>query len=85
MAFRGLQSESIAQGQAHKAISQELTSLVVDPFDEWAQAYKERLKQHKTTVLDNWLRNYEQSHYDLSKLKNLYLNKMRKADEIEDE
>lgn len=40
MAFRGLQAESIAQGQAHRSISKELTTLVADPFDEWAQDYK---------------------------------------------
>jgi len=40
MAFRGLQAESIAQGKAHRSISNELTTLVADPFDEWAQDYK---------------------------------------------
>jgi hypothetical protein len=40
MAFRGLQQESAAQGQAHNNISKELTNLVADPFDDWAQSYK---------------------------------------------
>lgn len=40
MAFRGLQAESVAQGQAHHSISKELDTLVADPFDEWAQGYK---------------------------------------------
>jgi hypothetical protein len=40
MAFRGLQSESIAEGQAHKHVSQELKTLVAGPFDEWSKAYK---------------------------------------------
>ena len=40
MAFRGLQAESINQGQAHNSIAKELTTLVADPFDHWAQAYK---------------------------------------------
>lgn len=40
MAFRGLQAESIAQGQAHLIVSKELHSLVADPFTEWAQVYK---------------------------------------------
>lgn len=42
MAFRGLQAESTAQGQAHKAIATELETLVADPFDQWAQTYKVR-------------------------------------------
>lgn len=42
MAFRGLQAESAAQGQAHHTIAKELTTLVADPFDEWAQGYKVR-------------------------------------------
>jgi hypothetical protein len=40
MAFRGLQQESVAQGQAHNNIAKELTTLVADPFDDWAQSYK---------------------------------------------
>ncbi len=40
MTFRGLQDESAAQGQAHKSIAKELETLVVDPFDEWAQGFK---------------------------------------------
>jgi hypothetical protein len=40
MAFRGLQAESVKQGQAHNSIAKELTTLVADPFDQWAQAYK---------------------------------------------
>lgn len=40
MAFRGLQAESTAQGQVHKNIAKELETLVADPFDDWAQAYK---------------------------------------------
>ena len=40
MAFRGLQAESVNQGQAHNSIAKELTTLVADPFDHWAQAYK---------------------------------------------
>jgi hypothetical protein len=38
--FRGLQSESVAQGQVHKSIAQELRKLVVDPFDQWSQGHK---------------------------------------------
>ncbi len=40
MTFRGLQSESAAQGQTHKNIAKELETLVVDPFDDWAKGYK---------------------------------------------
>lgn len=42
MAFRGLQTESANQGEAHKAIAKELHTLVADPFDEWAQGHKVR-------------------------------------------
>lgn len=40
MTFRGLQAESVNQGQAHNSIAKELTTLVADPFDHWAQAFK---------------------------------------------
>ncbi|KAF8817572.1 hypothetical protein BYT27DRAFT_7199108 [Phlegmacium glaucopus] len=85
MAFRGLQAESVTQGQAHNSIAKELTTLVADPFDRWAQAYKARLRQTKTTVVDNWLRSYEQAQVDVSKLKHQYLAKTRRADEAEDD
>ena len=37
------------------------------------------------TVVDNWLRSYEQAQADVSKLKHQYLAKTRRADEAEDE
>lgn len=40
MAFRGLQAESAAQGEAHKAIAKELQTLVGEPFEEWAHGHK---------------------------------------------
>lgn len=40
MAFRGLQAESTAHGQAHKTIATELDTLVADPFEQWAHTYK---------------------------------------------
>ncbi|PFH51886.1 hypothetical protein AMATHDRAFT_58092 [Amanita thiersii Skay4041] len=85
MAFRGLQTESVAQGKVHDVAAKELTSLVVDPFSQWAQGYKERLKQSKATVLDNWLRSYEQAQTDVHKLKQQYLTKTRRADDAEDD
>ncbi|KAJ7504519.1 hypothetical protein B0H11DRAFT_521310 [Mycena galericulata] len=85
MAFRGLQAESAAQGQAHKAISTELETLVADPFDQWAQTYKDRLHQSRASLVDYWLRSYEQAHGEVSKLKHQYLAKTRRADEAEDD
>ncbi|KIM44972.1 hypothetical protein M413DRAFT_17839 [Hebeloma cylindrosporum] len=85
MAFRGLQQESVAQGQAHNNIAKELTTLVADPFDDWAQSYKDRLRQNKLTVIDNWLRSYEQAQGEVAKLKHQYLAKVRRADEAEDD
>lgn len=85
MAFRGLQSESIAQGKVHEAIAKELDNLVAEPFDEWAKGYKERLRQNRATVVDGWLRSYEHAQADVIKLKNQYLSKMRRADEAEDD
>lgn len=42
MAFRGLQAESIEQGQAHAAVANDLHTLVADPFEHWAQGHKVR-------------------------------------------
>ena len=40
MSFRGLQAESAAQGEVHRAIAKELESLVVEPFEDWARGHK---------------------------------------------
>ncbi|KAJ6581367.1 hypothetical protein B0H19DRAFT_1060957 [Mycena capillaripes] len=85
MAFRGLQAESTAQGQAHKTVAAELETLVADPFDQWAQTYKDRLHQSRSSIVDYWLRSYEQAHADVAKLKHQYLAKTRRADEAEDD
>ncbi|KAF8957472.1 hypothetical protein BDZ97DRAFT_1846365 [Flammula alnicola] len=85
MAFRGLQAESASQGQAHNSIANELTTLVADPFDDWARSYKERLRQNKATVIDNWLRSYESAQREVVKLKHQYLAKVRRADDAEDD
>ncbi|TFK51765.1 hypothetical protein OE88DRAFT_1658375 [Heliocybe sulcata] len=85
MAFRGLQGESVSQGKLHESIAKELDTLVADPFDEWAQNYKERLRQNRATVVDGWLKSYEHAQADVLKLKNSYLSKMRRADESEDD
>ncbi|KAJ7066747.1 hypothetical protein C8F01DRAFT_1020317 [Mycena amicta] len=84
MAFRGLQAESVTQGTAHKTIAAEL-DMVADPFDQWAAAYKDRLRQSKSSIIDHWLRAYEQAHAEVSKLKHQYLAKTRRADEAEDD
>ncbi|KAH7929102.1 hypothetical protein BV22DRAFT_1057685 [Leucogyrophana mollusca] len=85
MAFRGLQAEAVAQGQAHKDIANDLQVLVADPFNEWAQSYRERLAASKATAMHNWLRSYEESQREVIKLKNSYLLKIRRADEAEDD
>ncbi|THU99108.1 hypothetical protein K435DRAFT_508387 [Dendrothele bispora CBS 962.96] len=85
MTFRGLQVEAASQGQAHLNIAKELESLVADPFDQWAQGYKARVRQSRTVVLDQWLKTYENSQGEVAKLKHQYLAKTRKADEAEDD
>lgn len=42
MTFRALQSESVKQGQAHKAVANELATSVADPFGEWASEHAVR-------------------------------------------
>ncbi|KAJ7115832.1 hypothetical protein C8R44DRAFT_793397 [Mycena epipterygia] len=85
MAFRGLQNEAATQGLSHKTVANELDALVADPFDQWAQTYKDRLLQSKGSIIDHWIRSYEQAHGEVSKLKHQYLAKIRRADEAEDD
>ncbi len=49
MAFRGLQAESAAQGRVHNNIAKELTTLVADPFEDWALGYKVSSPQLRET------------------------------------
>ena len=65
MAFRGLQVESVAQGEAHRTIAQDLEKLVLDPFSEWAGRHKERITD-SGAVLDEWIRQYERGQSDVS-------------------
>lgn len=83
--FRGLQRESIAQGEAHKALAKDLEELVVEPFKDWADKHTGRVEDVKRGLLDGRLRMYEQTLVEVSKLQNQYHTKMRKADEAEDE
>ncbi|KAI6041923.1 hypothetical protein EDC04DRAFT_2665238 [Pisolithus marmoratus] len=85
MTFRGLQDESIAQGKIHREIAKDLQTLVAEPFNKWAQLYKEQLSSSKGQVLHTWVRAYEDAQKEVIKLKNSYLTKTRKADEAEDE
>jgi len=42
MAFRGLQAETVEHGQLHEAVSNELHTLVAEPFRAWTEEYKVR-------------------------------------------
>lgn len=83
--FRGLQRESLAQGEAHKALARDLEELVIDPFSDWAYKHAGRVEGVKRAILDGRLTVYEQTLLDVAKLQGQYHNKMRKADEAEDE
>ncbi|TFY64376.1 hypothetical protein EVJ58_g2658 [Rhodofomes roseus] len=85
VAFRGLKEESIAQGKAHEAIAAELRDTVAAPFDKWAHGYRDRLWNSRHNMLDGFMHAYEAAQGDVTKLKQDYLNKMRRADEAEDE
>ena len=67
MAFRGLQAESAAQGAAHRTLANELTTLVADPFADWAKGYRDRIGAQRALVLDSWLGAYEAGKADVSR------------------
>lgn len=60
MAFRGLQAESTAQGDVHRAIARDLENLVLVPFSDWANKHRERVTDSKTVLLDGWAHSYEE-------------------------
>jgi len=40
MAFCGLQAETTEHGQLHETVSNELRTLVIDPFRTWTEKYR---------------------------------------------
>ncbi|KAI0367057.1 hypothetical protein BV20DRAFT_1093145 [Pilatotrama ljubarskyi] len=85
MAFRGLREEAATEGALHESVAKELQTAVADPFEKWAEGYKERLLGSKANLLDGWMYSYELGQAEVNKLKNDYLTKTRKADEAEDD
>ncbi|EKM49960.1 uncharacterized protein PHACADRAFT_264420 [Phanerochaete carnosa HHB-10118-sp] len=85
LAFHGLKEESIAQGKLHAEAAKDLQTKIADPFSEWAKGYKERLQSSRANILDGFVHAYEHVQSDVANLKNSYVNKTHKADELEDD
>ncbi|KAF8327151.1 uncharacterized protein EI90DRAFT_2998640 [Cantharellus anzutake] len=85
IAFRGLQAESRKQGGMHRVIAQELDNLVADPFEEWANQHAARVAESKDTLIDGWLRIYEDGVHEVEKIKQAYIFKRQQADDAEDD
>ncbi|KAG8899596.1 hypothetical protein FRB99_006560 [Tulasnella sp. 403] len=84
-AFRGLQHESVAQGKAHQDLANDLQNQVAEPFEAWAYQHAERVLTSKKDILDGWVTGYETHIKDVNKVREVYLEKCRKADEAEDD
>ncbi|KAG9123785.1 hypothetical protein FRC07_013964, partial [Ceratobasidium sp. 392] len=84
-AFQGIQTESAAQGDAHKNLAQELEKMVADPFENWAAGHAERIHETQHVLLDIYIKTYEDKGLDILKLKQSYVNKSRLANEAEDD
>ncbi|EIW58648.1 uncharacterized protein TRAVEDRAFT_47790 [Trametes versicolor FP-101664 SS1] len=59
MAFRGLRAEAATEGALHESVAKELQTAVAEPFEKWAEGYKERLHGSKANLLDGWMYSYE--------------------------
>ncbi|KAG8861445.1 hypothetical protein FRB96_002894 [Tulasnella sp. 330] len=85
MAFRGLQHESVAIGEAHRAIAKDLQDTVAEPFEGWAYQHAMRIEANKKDMLEGWVSGYETEIADVEMSRALYLEKCRKADDAEDD
>ncbi|KZP01697.1 hypothetical protein CALVIDRAFT_594393 [Calocera viscosa TUFC12733] len=85
MAFRGLQRESVIQGEVHGAVARDLETIVLDPFEEWAHGHASRVEESRQYLLDGAVKSYEQASTEVAKLKHSYITKTRAADEAEDD
>lgn len=65
VAFRGLQAESVKQGEVHLNIANELENLVADPFGSWADGHVARVANSKALLLDGFLTTYEEGVSDV--------------------
>jgi hypothetical protein len=66
MAFRGLQTESVVQGEVHRGIARDLEDLVLDPFIDWSAKHKDRIYDSRTVILDEWVKGYENGQSEVS-------------------
>ena len=66
MAFRGLQAESVKQGEVHLSIANELENLVADPFESWADRHAARVADSRALLLDGFLKIYEEAVSEVS-------------------
>jgi hypothetical protein len=64
-AFQGLQTESAAQGDAHKSLAQELEKMVADPFENWAAGHAERIRETHHVLLNVYIKTYEDKGFDV--------------------
>lgn len=55
VAFRGLQAESLKQGEDHLSVANEPENLVAGPFESWAD------RRSKALLLDGFLAVYEEA------------------------
>ncbi|KAI1796635.1 hypothetical protein LXA43DRAFT_1071262 [Ganoderma leucocontextum] len=85
MTFKGMREETAAQGALHESVAKELQGVVVEPFEKWASGHKERLLTSQANLLEGYIYNYEIGQAEVTKLKNDYLSKTRKADEADDD
>ncbi|KAH8093805.1 hypothetical protein BXZ70DRAFT_949249 [Cristinia sonorae] len=85
IAFKGIKEESMAQGSIHQTIATDLQTKIADPFEGWANGYKDRLLASRDNIVNGYLRSYERAQHEVAELKNDYLTKTRKADEAEDD
>jgi hypothetical protein len=85
MAFRGLQAETVEHGQLHEAVSQELHTLVAEPFQGWTEEHKTRLEKAKEQALQGWIGDFEENRIHVERLRQDYIEKSRSADEAEDD
>jgi hypothetical protein len=65
VAFRGLQAESVKEGEVHLNIANELETLVADPFESWADGHAARVVESKALLLDGFLKTYEEAVSDV--------------------
>ncbi len=75
-AFEGITSEMVSEGDFHIQLSNNIKTMIIEPFNQWSKDHRDRV-DFSNTKLKVSLKNYEKVVSETEKTRNKYFNKCR--------